>query len=104
LIFNKKYDIIKEKRKIIIMDNQDKLTKDIKTLKAAMQKELQDMYMKGYAAGAVSACGILYKTFQFAGLEESNMLFTILKDLAEKNGCKDLKAYVEDMKGDKKNA
>ena len=83
--------------------NKD-LTKDIETLKAAMQKELQEMYMQGCAAGAVSTCGILYKTFQVAGLEETNMLFTILKDLAEKNGCKDLKKYVEDMKGDKKNA
>lgn len=83
------------------MGHRIDLTKDIETLKAAMQKELQEMYMQGRAAGAVSTCGILYKTFQIAGLEETNMLFAILKDLAEKNGCKDLKKYVAEMKGGK---
>jgi hypothetical protein len=86
------------------MGHRIDLTKDIETLKATMQKELQEMYKQGCAAGAVLTCGTLYRTFQIAGLEETNILFTILKDLAEKNGCKDLKKYVEDMKGDKKNA
>ena len=86
------------------MKEKTGLTEDVDKLKATMQKKLQDMYMEGYTVGAVSTCGILYRTFQLVGLEETNMLFTILKDLAEKNGCKDLKKYVEDMKGDKKNA
>lgn len=80
------------------MGHKIDLTKDIETLKAAMEKELQEMYKQGYAAGAVSTCGILYKTFQIAGLEETNMLFAILKDLASKNGCPDLDAYTKKMK------
>ena len=84
------------------MKEKINLTEDVDKLKATMQKELQEMYMQGYAAGVVSTCGILYKTFQLTGLEETNMLFAILKDLAEKNGCKDLKQYVAEMKGEQK--
>ena len=80
------------------MGHKIDLTKDINELKAIMEKEFQEMYKQGYAAGTVSTCGILYKTFQIVGLEETNVLFTILKDLASKNGCPDLDEYAKKMK------
>jgi hypothetical protein len=75
------------------MDNQDKLTKNMEHLRGIIKTEMEKSWKEGYAAGVISACGVLYKTFQIAGLEGNNMLFTILKNLAEKNGCKDLEQY-----------
>lgn len=62
-----------------------------------MIEQLKEAYIDGTHQGAISTCAIIYKTMKIAGLEEDNFLFYMLKDLAEKHGCKDLEATIEQI-------
>ena len=67
--------------------------------KEAVKEEIKNAFLKGVDVGAVSACGIIYKTFTMAGLEPDNILFTIVKDIAEAHNCDNLDEYIEKRKG-----
>ena len=79
------------------MDEKTKLQKDIEALREMTKAELKDMWIQGYNKGTISTCAILYKTFLMSGWDESNVLFVILKDMAERAGCKDINAAVADL-------
>ena len=79
------------------MDNQDKLTKDMEYLQGLIKAELENSWKEGFKSGAVLTCATLYGTFMTAGLEETNILYAILKDFAAKNGCDDLPTYAKNM-------
>ena len=86
------------------MDNKEKLIKDMDKLREMTKDKIYEAYIDGVKAGAVLTAATIYRTMALAGLDENNILFIILKDLAKANGCDDLKAYIENMNGDKKNA
>lgn len=75
------------------MDNMETTDKVKEVLKEAMTS----VWKEGYEAGTLTTCAILYKTLLNAGLEETNILYLILKDLAATYGCKDLTEYMKDM-------
>ena len=83
------------------MNQKDKLEKDLGSLKEMVKAEIEKDWRDGFNAGSLNTCYVLYRTFQSVGLEETNMLFTILKDIAKNTGCEDLKKYVEDRKENK---
>ena len=60
-------------------------------------KQLKEAYIDGTHQGAISTCAVIYKTMKMAGLEEDNFLFHMLKDLAEKHGCKDIAATADQV-------
>ena len=62
--------------------------------KQIVKDEIKNAFLEGAKAGTVSTCAILYETFTKAGLEESNVLFALLKDIAQHNGCPDLVEYI----------
>lgn len=67
-------------------------------LKDAVQKQIKEAYMEGAHQGAITTCAIIYSTMRSCGLEEENFLFDILRDLASKHGCEDLKAAAERLR------
>ena len=67
--------------------------------KEAVKEEIKNAFLKGVDVGAVSTCGIIYETFTMAGLEPDNILFTIVKDIAEAHNCDNLDEYIEKRKG-----
>lgn len=73
----------------------------MKQLALQITKEKQEMWRSGFAEGSVTTCAVLYKTLLAGGVEESNVIFLILKDIAAKQGCTDLKKIVEEI-GDAK--
>lgn len=76
------------------------LNKDIETLKEGIKKDIEKAYKDGSATGAVIVCATLYRVLKEMGLNEDNILYDILKDLAKNQGnCDDLPAYIEKMKG-----
>lgn len=77
------------------MDTPKNLFED---MKAELQKQIQDAFKEGARNGAVSTCATLYATMQIVGLEEDNLLFTLLKDIAKKNGCEDLPAVAAKLR------
>lgn len=76
------------------MNEKQNLFNDIK---AELQKQVKEAYMEGAHQGAITTCAILYQTMRTAGLEEENLLFMLLKDLAKQHGCEDLPAVSEKL-------
>lgn len=60
------------------------------SLKDLMREQMKEAYMEGAHQGSVTTCAVIYQTMRAAGLEEDNVLFLILKDLAKQNGCDNL--------------
>ena len=66
-------------------------------LKELLQTQFKESYMEGVHQGAITTCAVIYHTMKVAGLEENNILFVILADLAQKHGCKDLTPIIEKL-------
>ena len=75
------------------MDNMETTDK----VKEFLKETMTSVWKEGYEAGTVMTCSILYKTLLNAGLEETNILYLILKDLAATYGCQDLIGYMDNM-------
>lgn len=61
-------------------------------LRELMQQQMKEAYMEGIHKGAEITCAIIYQTMKMAGLEEDNILFYMLNDIARQHGCEDLAA------------
>ena len=61
-------------------------------LRELMQQQMKEAYMEGIHKGAETTCAIIYQTMKMAGLEEDNILFYMLNDIARQHGCEDLAA------------
>lgn len=61
-------------------------------LKELMQQQIKEAYMEGIHKGAEVTCAIIYQTMKIAGLEEDDLLFYMLNDIARQHGCEDLAA------------
>jgi hypothetical protein len=83
------------------MGDKEKLELDMSKLKDIVKEEVNKAWKDGFSQGTILTCATLYKTFSLAGLEGSNVLFAILKDIAKGQGCGDLEAKVAEMKGGK---
>jgi hypothetical protein len=83
------------------MNDKEKLELDMNKLKDMVKEEVNKAWKDGFSNGTILTCATLYKTFSLVGLESSNLLFTILKDIAKSQGCEDLEAKVAEMKGGK---
>lgn len=75
------------------MDNMETTDK----VKELLKETMTSVWKEGYEAGTLTTCAILYKTLLNAGLEETNILYLILKDLAATYGCQDLTEYMNNM-------
>lgn len=75
----------------------------VNQLKKITKEQIENAYRGGFRDGAVTSAAIIYKTFLLGGLEKTNILFSILKDIAQKYGCEDLDAYVTKMQEENKN-
>jgi len=58
-----------------------------------VKAEIKNAFLQGADAGALSVCRTLYETFTIAGLEPTNVLFDMLKDIAKNHKCDDLEEY-----------
>lgn len=67
-------------------------------LKEQFQEKVQEAYMEGAHQGAITTAALIYNIMLGVGLEESNILFTILKDIAKKHGCDDITPVVEKLR------
>ena len=66
--------------------------------KEIVKTEIKNAFLDGAKAGAIGVCRTLYETFAAAGLEQDNILFLMLKDIAKANGCEDLVKYCEERR------
>ena len=66
-------------------------------LKELLQAQFKESYMEGVHQGAITTCAIIYHTMRATELKENQILFTILKDLAQKHGCEDLNPIIEKL-------
>ena len=66
-------------------------------LKESLRTQFKEFYMDGVHQGAITTCAIIYHTMRATGLKENNILFTILKDLAQKHGCEDLNPIIGEL-------
>ena len=66
-------------------------------LKELLQTQFKESYMDGVHQGAITTCAVIYHTMRATGLKENNILFTILKDLAQEHGCEDLNPIIEEL-------
>lgn len=62
-------------------------------LEKAFQKQIHKAYIAGAHEGAISTASTLYTVLVNMGLEKDNIVFDILKDIAQRHGCNDLDAY-----------
>ena len=95
---NKNYDIIKEKKENTIMAHLDEMTEQLKN---NIKKQLDEAYKEGVKQGAIITAATIYKVMKLTNLEETNIFFQILCDIAKRNGCDDLASYVKAL-GDNK--
>lgn len=83
------------------MEDKMKLELDIIALQKTIKKQVSKAFKEGVDTGAIVTCATIYKTFLRTGLEESNILFTIIKDIAKGHKCEDLPAYIQKMEEEK---
>lgn len=76
------------------MDTPKNLFEDMKEM---LREQVKEAYMEGAHQGSITTCAILYQTMKVAGLEEGNLLFELLKDIAKQHGCEDLPAVAEKL-------
>ena len=81
------------------MDNNEIFDK----LKDGIKQQIQEAYTQGAHEGSIATAATLYSIMLSIGLEEDNIFFDILKDLAKRHGCEDLKAYLENLNTNKEN-
>lgn len=67
-------------------------------LKDTLKKQLQEAYMAGTREGTLITVSTIYTVFANMGLEKDNILFDILRDIAQRNGCNDLESYTIKIK------
>lgn len=67
-------------------------------LKNTLKKQLQEAYIAGTREGALVTVSTIYTVFANMGLEKNNILFDILRDIAQRNGCNDLESYAVKIK------
>ena len=67
-------------------------------LKEKFKKQVQEAYRTGANEGAISPAFIIYDFLVQLGLEKSNIIFNLLKDIAKKHGCEDLDEYAKKIK------
>jgi hypothetical protein len=77
------------------MDNQDNLMDGLRDI---VHQQIKKAYMEGAHQGAINVCSIIYSTLLTAGLEETNFLFDILRDIAESHGCHNLSEEVKHIR------
>lgn len=68
-----------------------------KKFKENFLQQIKDAYMEGAHQGAILTTAIIFTTMRKAGLEEDNILFDILKDIAKTHGCEDLPTYAKEF-------
>ena len=64
-------------------------------MKAAIQAQIKEAYMDGVHQGAITTCAIIYGTMRAAGLEETNFLFDMLRDISKQHGEENLAAIAD---------
>ena len=67
-------------------------------LKDSLKKQLQEAYIAGAQKGALAAVSTIYTVLVDMGLKKDNILFDILQDIAQRNGCNDLESYAVKIK------
>ena len=72
-------------------------------LKEQFQEKVQEAYIAGAHEGAITTAAILYNIMKTVGLEETNILFSILKDIAHQHGCEDLNEVAERLRAKNNN-
>lgn len=78
------------------MNNNENLNENLASLKGMIEEQVQSAWKDGFAHGVLVTCSTLYRTFSIAGLEENNVLFAILCDLAQTQGnCSNLREYIK---------
>ena len=82
------------------MDNKQEKMEQM--LKETFSDAVQRAYIEGAKQGSITTAAILYNVLAGMGLEETNVIFDILKDIANKHGCTDLKAECEKIKNNTK--
>ena len=67
-------------------------------LKDTLKKQLQEEYIAGTREGALVTVSTIYTVLTNIGLEKDNILFDILRDIAQRNGCNNLESYAIKIK------
>lgn len=67
-------------------------------LKDTLKKQLQEAYIAGTREGALITVSTIYTVLANMGLEKDNILFDILRDIAQRNGCNNLESYAVKIK------
>jgi len=67
-------------------------------LKEKFKKQIQEAYLMGANEGAISTAFIIYDFLINLGLEKSNIIFNLLRDIAQKHGCENLDEYAKKIK------
>lgn len=70
-------------------------------LKEQFQEKVKEAYIEGAHEGAITTAALLYNIMRAAGLEETNILYSILIDIAHKHGCDDLEEVAERVRSKK---
>ena len=74
------------------MDNKEKNIYE--ELKKNVHKQLMEAFKEGAKEGAIMTCVTIYRVMKTWGLEETNLLYTLLKDIAKQNGCDSLEEKI----------
>ena len=75
-----------------------------KKFKENLLEQMKDVYMDGVHQGSITTSAIIFSVMRKAGLEEHNILFDMLKDIAKTHGCEDLATYAENLETEKTKA
>lgn len=83
-------------------EQKESFDTNLKNLKEMVNEQVKKAWKEGYSQGAIITCATLYKTFMKHGLDENNILFVILKDIAAANGCNDIKSVINQYSKEEK--
>ena len=66
-------------------------------LKKEFEEQIKKAYVDGSKQGAITTLCLIYDTMEKAGLETTNFLFDLLRDIAKRNDCENLDEYIKNI-------
>ena len=73
----------------------DNFDEKFNKLKLTVQEQYEKIYKEGANAGSVATAITIYRFLEMTGLEKSNLLYSILQDIAKEHGCNDIEEEIK---------
>lgn len=73
-------------------------TTDINGLRNLIKEQIEKAFKEGTRVGELNTACVLYDVLSGLGLEKDNVIFDILRNIAQRAGCNDIEEEIQRIK------